>query len=171
MFQVAELTILSLVASAIEKADAEASTGLLLGFFCWRHHQSHPNFCGCRSANKQGVTTLPLQTLCPENSKKNTHKLLHSLRPRVFWVAKISSNQTKANMKFRKNRPQDAHGFPWSISQAPLATCNSRRHVPTIHLRNLRTDPSGKTMTVTVDDLFFGCLEDLWEFQSNNSPG
>ena len=39
-------------------------------FFCWRHHQSHPNFCGCRSANKQGVTTLPLQTLCPENSKR-----------------------------------------------------------------------------------------------------
>ena len=31
--------------------------------------------------------------------------------PRVLG-GKISSNQTKANMKFRKNRPQDAHGFP-----------------------------------------------------------
>ena len=92
--------------------------------------------------------------------KKNTHKLLHSLRPRVFWVAKISSNQTKANMKFRKNRPQDAHGFPWSISQAPLATSNSRRHVPTIHLRNLRTDRSGKT----ADDLGAG---ELGNFREN----
>ena len=49
------------------------------GFFCWRHHQSHPNLSGCRSANEQGVIILPTQTMYPENSKELPKHFLHSL--------------------------------------------------------------------------------------------
>ena len=63
VFQVAELAILSLVAIAIEKANAKAPTDLTRVFFDGVT-TSH------RSANEQGVIILPTQTMYPENSKE-----------------------------------------------------------------------------------------------------
>ena len=95
-----------------------------------------------------GSLHYPLQTLYPENSKKLPRFFCIPCTPPCFrW--QNSFQPKKANMKSRKNPPRDAHGFPWSISQAVLATCNSRRHGPTIHLRS---DRGGKT----VDDLGAG---------------
>ena len=59
-------------------------------------------------------------------------------------------------VKWPPNRGSKGHGFPWSTSQAPLATCNSRRHVATIHLRS---DRSGKT------------ADDLGSQESSGIPG
>ena len=154
VFQVAELAILSLVAIAIEKADAKASTDLPVVFFVGITTSHIQTSVDAEVQIKRGPLHYHPKHFTLQIQNKIPIHFCIPCAPACFGWQNFFQPKARPTWNSSKNRPQDAQDFPWSISQAPLATCNSRRHVPTIHRRTDRSKKSGKT----VDDLFFGML-------------